>query len=340
MRKRSIVGAAIAAAVVLSVSGFWLFGGFTAGLPRVETSLSSRADLVDHVAAAGEVVSRRVRDVYAERMATLSFLRASEGDAVKGGEPVMTLGGIAVSAPFSGKISLLRFSQGDTVPAGALVCQFVDDASLAVLAEVPAEDAALLKKGDAVELRSFSGVPPEKAAVTGMAPPARGADGRYGGARLTVALPSSTRLGLGMSVDVLAPVIRAASAVTVPVEAVYEEPADLPANPQSIPFTPVSGETRKYVWALDSRYAGGGYAADGDGIPQRRSARTVTYRVKKVYVVTGKSDSRRIEILEGLEPFVPVVVASDRKLSDGGRVVVVDREERDRHPMSERDGNE
>jgi multidrug efflux pump subunit AcrA (membrane-fusion protein) len=268
---------------------------------------------------------------------TTSVLTVSveEGDAVAAGQVILVLASRTVTAPYGGIVTRLPFRRGDEVPAGSLVAQVVGNDVLVAVADATAEEASRVKPGDKADMRPLGASAPIRTTVERVVPPARGADGRFGSARLFVAVPKSSPLLPGMDVDITVRITRTTLYVTVPVEAVHEEPADVPADPQFLPFSPVTGETRKYVFALVGQVSGGGLVFVGPNERPRRSARDVTYTARKIYVTIGRSDSRRIEILDGIDAFVPVIVASDRKILDYDRVIVVDRDLSTMNPIVE-----
>jgi membrane fusion protein (multidrug efflux system) len=158
---------------------------------------------------------------------------------------------LTVTAPINGRVSLLLLKAGDYVdPDAPRLGQIVNDALLTVEAEVPAEDAIKIKPDDSAEIRVATIREPYPAKVIQVLPPIKKASSSFSNPRVKLALQPGVQLIPGTSVRVRIRIDRAKLAVTVPVEAIYEETIVQKGDRDYFAVRPASGKIRKYVYVL------------------------------------------------------------------------------------------
>jgi multidrug efflux pump subunit AcrA (membrane-fusion protein) len=139
--------------------------------PKKETLVSvgiaqiALMTLNDHVAAYGQVEPAPAAadqpaggaDVASPAAGIVESVHVVEGQKVKAGDLLvrmdnLTLGPVAVVAPFSGTVSRVNARMGESAEQGASLIELFDPARLVVVGNVPADDASALKLGRPVEI--------------------------------------------------------------------------------------------------------------------------------------------------------------------------------------------
>ncbi len=244
---------------------------------------------------------------------------------------------LTMVSPIKGRVSLLLPKLGETVSAGSKIAQVINEAKLSVEAEVPADDGVKVGIGDKAEVSYGTIADPYAAEVTQILPPLRKSDDSYSDLRVRMRVVDSTvQLIPGSSVQVRIRVGRAKLAVTVPVEAIREELTTVRGDREYFSVRPESGKKRKYLYVLKDCSETLGTHEE----PERRwMIRDNIYQARKVYVETGISSVDRVEVTKGLNPFEQVIIYSDRTVRDYDRVIVINRDESYKQPLTVGGGN-
>lgn len=242
---------------------------------------------------------------------------------------------LTITAPISGKVSLLTLKAGEIANPGAKFAQIVNDTLLTIEAETPAEDTPKIKPGDPAEIRVATISKPYSATVIQVLPPVKKPDQSFSNPRLKLRVQTGVNLVPGTSVKVRVLIGRANLAVTVPVEAIYEEIEEHKGDPDFFAVRPATGQIREYVYVLKD-------CSETLGLEQEREKRWLIrdniYQARKVYVKTGVNSINRVEIIDGLKPFEQVVIYADRKIHDYDRVIVISRDESYKKPIKSGSG--
>lgn len=237
---------------------------------------------------------------------------------------------LKLTAPISGRISLLSVKSGEYVSEGRKLCQIVNDALLTVEAEIQAKDAIKVKPGDSAEIWISTMREPYSAKVVQIMPPVKKSEHDFNNPRLKLKIDTGVYLVPGTNVRIRVRIARAKLTVTVPVEAVSEETVNFKGERDFLSVRPASGEVRKYVYVLKD-------CSETMGMDQEFEKRWVIrdniFQVRKVYVKTGISSVNRVEIIKGLKPFEQVVTSSDRKIDNHCRVIVINRDQSYKVPI-------
>lgn len=238
---------------------------------------------------------------------------------------------LTIIAPISGKISLLSLKTGETATPGTMFGQIINMNSLYVEAEVPAENALKIKPGDNAEIRVASISDPYSATVIQILPPVKKVDNTYSNPRIQFRIQPGTPIMPGTHVDVRVRIGRAKLTVTVPIEAIHEETISRKGDRNYFAIRPPYGKVRKFVYIIKD-------CSETLGLNREREKqwliRDNIYQALKVYVKTGINNADRIEITEGLKPFEFVIASSDRALRNYSRVIVINRDEGYKQPIS------
>jgi multidrug efflux pump subunit AcrA (membrane-fusion protein) len=239
---------------------------------------------------------------------------------------------LTVTSPINGRVSLLTPKVGETVNPGAKIAQIINEGKLTVEAEVPADDGIKIKIGDKAEISYGTIAEPYAAAVTQILPPLRNQDNSYSNLRIKLGvIEQGVILIPGSSVQVRVRFGRAKLAVTVPVEAIHEELTTVRGDREYFSVRPESGAKRNYLYVLKDCSETLGVAEE----PERRwMIRDNIYQARKVYVETGISSVDRVEIIKGLRPFEQVIIYSDRAVQDYDRVIVINRDQSYKQPLT------
>ncbi len=242
------------------------------------------------------------------------------------------IGELTVISPINGRVSLLTFKPGETVSPGTKIAQVINEGNLSIEAEVPADDGVKIRIGDKAEISYGTIAEPYPAEVTRILPPLRNPDNNYSNLRIKLkVVDREVTLIPGSSVQIRVRIGRAKLAVTVPVEAIHEELTTVRGDREYFSVRPASGQKRKYLFVLKDCSETLGTTQE----PERRwMIRDNVYQARKVYVETGISSVDRIEILKGLQPFQQVIIYSDRAVRDYDRVIVINRDESYKQPLT------
>lgn len=242
---------------------------------------------------------------------------------------------LTLSSPISGRVSVIHLKPGERADTDFRVAQIIDEQSIIIEADVPAEDALKVRVGDPAEISYGTIANPYPAKVTKILPPVKNQDG-YGNVRVRL-LPTDPEQFIvpGTPVRIRIRVGRSAMAVSVPIEAIQEERRVVRGDKEYYSIRPATGEKRKYVYVLRDCSETLTAAKERE---RRWMVRDNVYQARKVFIKTGVSDVDRVEVLNGLKPFEQVVVYSDRDIRDYDRVIVVSRDERYKQPMKSGSG--
>lgn len=236
-----------------------------------------------------------------------------------------------VTAPISGQISQLLLKTGEFVNPGTMLGQIINTDSLMVEAEVPAENAVKMAPGDDGEIWVAAIPEPYSATVIQILPPVKKADNTYNNPRIKLRIQPGIRLIPGTNVRVRVRIERAKLTVTVPIEAIHEETVSQKGDRNYFFIRPPFGKVRKFVYILRD-------CSETLGLDQEREKqwliRDNIYQARKVYIKTGISSADQVEITKGLKPFEEVIISSDRALRDYNRVIVINRDEGYKQPMT------
>lgn len=239
---------------------------------------------------------------------------------------------LTVTAPIQGRVSLLIPKTGEKVSPGVKIGQVIDESKLVIEAEVPADDGVKIKTGDPAEISFGTITKPYTAEVIRILPPVRNSDNTYSDLRIRLRV---TEKGItlipGSSVRVRVRIGRAKLAVTAPIEAIHEELTVVRGDREYFSVRPTTGTKRKYIYVLKDCSE----TFDSTKEKERQwMIRDNVYQARKVYVETGISSVDRIEILKGIKPFEQVIIYSDRDVHDYDRVIVINRDESYKQPIS------
>jgi membrane fusion protein (multidrug efflux system) len=244
---------------------------------------------------------------------------------------------LTVTAPIPGRVSLLTPKAGEKVSLGAKIGQIIDESKLVVEAEVPADDGVKIKTGDPAEISFGTITIPYTAEVIGILPPVRNSDNSYSDLRIRLRVTEKgVTLIPGSSVRVRVRIGRAKLAVTAPIEAIHEELTVVRGDREYFAVRPATGAKRRYIYVLRDCSETLGPAREKE---RQWMIRDNVYQARKVYVETGISSVDRIEIIKGIKPFEQVIVYSDRDVHDYDRVIVINRDESYKQPISTESGN-
>lgn len=242
---------------------------------------------------------------------------------------------LIVTAPVAGRISLLALKAGETVTPGIRFGQIINDEKLTIEAEAPAEEAIKIKRGDSAEIRVATIRGSYSAEVIQILPPVKKPDNSFSKPRIKLVIQSGVYLTPGTDVKVRVRISRAKLAVTVPVEAIYEETVSQRGDQDYFAVRPASGQIRKYVYILKD-------CSETLGLDREQEKRWLIrdniYQARKIYVETGISSVNQVEIIKGLKPFEQVVIYTERVIQDYGRVIVINRDESYKQPITVRSG--
>jgi len=194
-----------------------------------------------------------------------------------------------ITAPFTGTITLRKVTEGAFVNNGAELFTIVDFSTLVARVFVPEKELDRIQVGQA-------------ASVVGKAARGRKGEGKVlriaptidatsGTVKVTVSLPPDLAgphaFLPGMYAEVILTTDRRSDVILVPKSALVRD------------------EEQAYVFTLE------GDAASG-------------FTAKRLRVETGLGDADRIELVKGLAPGEPVILAGQTGLKDGAKVVRVD----------------
>jgi multidrug efflux pump subunit AcrA (membrane-fusion protein) len=244
---------------------------------------------------------------------------------------------LTVTAPIQGRISLLIPKPGDKIGSGTRIGQVIDETKLFIEAEVPADDGMKIRTGDPAEVSFGTITTPYRAEVVRILPPVRNPDNSYSNLRIRLRVTETGVVLIpGSSLRVRVRIGRAKLAVTAPVESIHEELTVVRGDREYFAVRPATGTKRKYIFVLRDCSETLGPAKEKE---RRWMIRDNVYQARKVYVETGVSGVDRIEILKGVRPFEQVIIYSDRDVHDYDRVIVINRDESYKQPISAGDGN-
>ena len=272
----------------------WLAAHLRGQMPQVKVTAAARGALTLTIAASGRV-DGPASDLGFTDAGTLAHLYVEEGDRVEAHAllaridrgssllPDTTLPGTdVIEAPFAGSVVQIYRHLGSSIQPGEAVLRLVRSDAAWVTAFLDSDDAAWLKAGDQLTVRSggYLARPFEMRveALGGEAVPREDVPGSARQVRLRLR-PATTgfNLPVGAAVDVDGEVKMLADALLAPAGAVSK----------------VRGRT--YVWVLRGS------------------------RVTRVEVVTGPNNFRQIAIERGLSAGERVVVEG-KDLKEGQRV--------------------
>lgn len=235
-------------------------------------------------------------------------------------------------SPINGMVSLLTVKGGEYLDGNIRIAQIIDESRLTVEAEIKDDDGLKIKIGDPAEISFGTIAKPYAAEVIQILPPVKNHDNSYGNLRIKLRpVEPGTPLIPGSKVQVRVRIGRAKLAVTVPVEAIREELTTVRGDREYFSIRPETGSKRKYVYVLRDCSETLKPAQEKE---RRWMIRDNVYQARKVYVETGVSGNDRIEVLKGLEPFEQVIVSSDRPVYDYDRVIVINRDESYKEPIT------
>lgn len=244
---------------------------------------------------------------------------------------------LTVTAPINGRVSLLIPKAGEKVTLGVKIGQVIDESKLVIEAEVPADDGVKIKTGDPAEISFGTITTPYSAEVIQILPPVRNSDNSYSDLRIRLRITEKgVTLIPGSILQVRVRIGRAKLAVTAPVEAIHEERTMVRGDREYFAVRPATGAKRKYLYVLKDCSETLGPAKEKE---RQWMIRDNVYQARKVYVETGISSVDRIEILKGIKPFEQVIIYSDRAVHDYDRVIVINRDESYKQPISVGGGN-
>jgi multidrug efflux pump subunit AcrA (membrane-fusion protein) len=244
---------------------------------------------------------------------------------------------LTVTAPINGRVSLLIPKAGEKVTPGVKIGQVIDESKLVIEAEVPADDGVKIKTGDLAEISFGTITTPYSAEVIQILPPVRNSDNSYSDLRIRLRITEKgVTLIPGSILQVRVRIGRAKLAVTAPVEAIHEERTMVRGDREYFAVRPATGAKRKYLYVLKDCSETLGPAKEKE---RQWMIRDNVYQARKVYVETGISSVDRIEILKGIKPFEQVIIYSDRAVHDYDRVIVINRDESYKQPISVGGGN-
>lgn len=244
---------------------------------------------------------------------------------------------LTVTATIRGRVSLLIPKAGEKVSPGVKIAQIIDESKLVIEAEVPADDGVKIKTGDPAEISFGTITTPYTAEVIRILPPVRNSDNSYSDLRIRLRVTQKgVTLIPGSSVRVRVRIGRAKLAVTAPIEAIHEEIRGVRGDREYFAVRPATGTKRKYIYVLRDCAETLGPAKEKE---RQWMIRDNVYQARKVYVETGINSVDRIEILKGIKPFEQVIIYSDRDVHDYDRVIVINRDESYKQPISVGDGN-
>lgn len=239
---------------------------------------------------------------------------------------------LTVKAPIRGRVSLLLPKTGEKVSSGVKIGQVIDESQVVIEAEVPADDGVKIKIGDPAEVSFGTITTPYRAEVIRILPPVRNPDNSYSDLRIRLRVTETgVNLIPGSSLRVRVRIGRAKLAVTAPVEAIHEELTVVRGDREYFSIRPATGTKRRYVYVLKDCSETLGPAKEKE---RQWMIRDNIYQARKVYVETGISSVDRVEIIKGVKPFEQVIVYSDRDVHDYDRVIVINRDERYKRPIS------
>lgn len=242
---------------------------------------------------------------------------------------------LTLTSPIKGRISIITLKPGERANVDFRAAQVIDEKSIVIEADVPAEDALKVRVGDPAEMSYGTIANPYPAKVVKILPPVRGHEG-YGNVRVRLVPTDPNQFIIpGTPVRIRIRVGRSAMAVSVPIESIQEERRVERGDREYFSIRPATGEKQKYVYVL--RDCSETLTATKEK-ERRWMVRDNIYQVRKVFIKTGVSDVDRVEVLQGLKPFEQVVVYSDREIRDYDRVIVVSRDERYKKPMKSGSG--
>ncbi len=234
-------------------------------------------------------------------------------------------------SPINGVVSLLTVKGGEYFDSNIRIAQIIDESQLTVEAELTDDDGIKIKAGDQAEVSFGTIAEPYNAEVIKILPPVM-INNSYGRPRIKLGLvETGISLVPGSKVQVRVRIGRAKLVVTAPVEALHEELTIVRGDREYFSIRPETGRKRKYLYVLRDCSE----TLKPDKEKERRwMIRDNIYQARKVYVETGVCGTDRIEILKGLEPFEQVIIYSDRPIRDYDRVIVINRDESYKQPIT------
>ena len=243
---------------------------------------------------------------------------------------------LVLKSPINGRISIIHLKPGERADFDFRVAQVIDENSIEIEAEVPAEDAPKVQIGDQAEISFGTIADPYPAEVIKILPPIRNQDG-YGNVRVRLRpLKSKEEMIPGTPVRVRIRFGRSKLAVSVPIESIHEERKVVRGDEEYFSIRPGTGKKQYYVFVLKDCSE----TMDSTKERERRwIIRDNIYEARKVYVETGISNVDRVEVANGLSPFEQVVINSDREIVDYDRVIVLSRDERYKNPIKSGSGD-